>query len=91
MSKVDDIQSQKSYKYLQEVEELAQDILTTKDEKLQLANTQNKFREALRALKDVEDRRTWMKVGSVLIERPTEECKTILRMGKNIKSAKFFV
>lgn len=78
---MEDIQSQKSYKYLQEVEELAQDILTAKDEKLLLAKTQNKLREALSNLQHVEDRRTWIKVGMVYIERPTEECKVILRKG----------
>lgn len=81
MSKLEDIESQKSYKYLQEVEELAQDILTAKDEKLLLANTKNKLREALSNLQHVEERRTWMKTGMVFIERPTEECKTILRKG----------
>lgn len=82
MSKLEDIQSQKSYKYLQEVEELAQDILTTKEEKLNLANTQNKLREALSNLQNVEERRTWIKAGYVYIERPTEECKAILNNGK---------
>lgn len=84
MSKLEDVQTQKSYKYLQEVEELAQDILTAKDEKLQLANTQNKLREALASLQYVEDRRTWFKTGSVYIERPTEECKTILKKGEHM-------
>lgn len=82
MSKLEDVQSQKSYKYLQEVEELAQDILTIREEKLHLANTQNKLRESLSSLQNVEERRTWIKVGLVYIERPTEECKAILKSGR---------
>lgn len=83
MSKLEDVQSQKSFQYLQEVEELAQNILTAKEEKIQFANTQNKLREALRALQDVEERRTWFKIGCVYIERPTEECQIILKNSKN--------
>lgn len=81
MAKLEDVQSQKSYMYLQEVEELAQDILTTKEEKLHLANTQNKLREALSDLQNVKDRRTWIQTGYVYIERTTEECRAILKNG----------
>lgn len=82
MAQLENVETQKSYKYLQEVEELAQDILTAKDERFHLANTKNKLREALRAVQGVEDRKTWIKVGSVFIQRPTEECEIILRKGK---------
>ena len=76
-----DVQNQKSFQYLYEVETLAQDILTDKETKLDLSNSRNKFREAFRALQGVEDRRTWMQMGSVFVERPTEECKRILLNG----------
>jgi len=78
MAKLPDIEQQKSLKYLVEVETVGQDILTLKQEKLELANAQNKFREALRALKLIYDRNSWIKLGSVYVERPTEECKSIL-------------
>ncbi|RZC38152.1 p53 and DNA damage-regulated protein 1 [Asbolus verrucosus] len=81
MSGLQDVYNQKSYQYLFEVETLAQDILTDKETKLDLSNSRNKFREALRALEHTEDRRTWMQMGSVYIERPTEECKAILKTG----------
>lgn len=79
MAKLPDIEQQKSLKYLVEVETVGQDILTLKQEKLELANAQNKFREASRALKQVYDRNSWIKLGSVYVERPTEECKSILQ------------
>lgn len=85
MTTLEDIKSQKSYKYLQEVEEIAQNIITVKSEKLDLANTENKLREGLRVLKEVEDRNTWIKTGSVLIQRPTKECITILTDGNCVK------
>lgn len=81
MSSLQNIETQKSYKYLQEVEELAQDILTVKDNKLQLANTQNKLREALSALSSIEDRNSWIQVGSVFVQRPIEEIRDILKNG----------
>nr|CAH7720910.1 unnamed protein product [Callosobruchus chinensis] len=79
MSALQNIEAQKSYKYLQEVEKVAQDILTAKDNKLQLANAQNKLREAFRALEHIEDRNTFVKVGCVYVEMPTEECKEKLK------------
>lgn len=82
MSALQDLETQKSYKYLHEVETLAQEILTAKDTKLQIANAQNKFREALRAIEASEDRKTWIQMGMVYIERPSSECKNILRTGK---------
>ncbi|CAG9762629.1 unnamed protein product [Ceutorhynchus assimilis] len=79
MAKLPQIEQQKSFIYLQEVETVGQDILTLKEEKLELSNAQNKYREALRALESVFDRNSWIQVGAVYIERPTEECKAILR------------
>ncbi|XP_023012566.1 pdrg1 prefoldin-like subunit [Leptinotarsa decemlineata] len=79
MASFENLEIQKSFKYLREVELVAQDILTLKEEKLQLAHAQNKFREALNGLKNTEDRKTWIQVGSVYIERPVDECKIILQ------------
>ncbi|KAF7284513.1 hypothetical protein GWI33_022100 [Rhynchophorus ferrugineus] len=79
MANFPEIDQQKSFKYLVEVETVGQDILTLKDEKLELSNAQNKFREALRALEQSDDRNSWIKLGSLYVQRPTEECKTILR------------
>ncbi|KAJ8977489.1 hypothetical protein NQ317_001772 [Molorchus minor] len=79
MNNLQDLQTQKSYRYLQEVETVAQDILTTRETKLELSNAQNKFREALRALEKIEDRNTWMQLGSVYIKRNTDHCKVLLR------------
>lgn len=81
MSKLEDAQSQKSYKYLHEVEEIAQDILTAKEEKMHLANTKNKLCEALSNLQNVKDRKTWLNAGYVYIERTTEESKAIVKNG----------
>lgn len=81
MSAVENLETQKSYKYLQEVEEIAQDILTLKEEKISIANTQNKLREAIRALEHVGDRYTWMQMGSVYIQRRTDDCRKILKNG----------
>ncbi|CAH1164243.1 unnamed protein product [Phaedon cochleariae] len=64
---------------LMEVETVAQDILTLREEKLALANAQNKFREALNALKESEERNNWIQVGAVFVERPVDECRNILR------------
>ncbi|KAI4470704.1 hypothetical protein MML48_1g09239 [Holotrichia oblita] len=72
----------KSTIYLTEVETLAQQILTDKESKLRLSNAQNKFREAYRALQQNFDKKSWMKLGSVYIEIPTEECKNIMKNGK---------
>ncbi|CAH1981173.1 unnamed protein product [Acanthoscelides obtectus] len=79
MSALQNVETQKAYKYLQEVEKIAQDILTAKDNKLQLANAQNKLRESFRALEHVEDRNTFIQVGCVHIEMPTEECRDKLK------------
>ncbi|XP_044751496.1 uncharacterized protein LOC123311530 [Coccinella septempunctata] len=74
-----DVETQKSYTYLKEVETVAQDILTLKDMKLELSNAQNKFREALRAIEHSDERTVWMKEGSVYIQRPRQECLIFLR------------
>lgn len=75
-------QIKKSTTYLTEIETLAQDILTDKQMKLQLSNGQNKYREAYRALQQSVDKKTWMKLSSVYIELPTEECKSIVKNGE---------
>ncbi|KAL3282922.1 hypothetical protein HHI36_006080 [Cryptolaemus montrouzieri] len=80
-----DVQTQKSYTYLKEVETVAQDILTFKDMKLDLSNAQNKFREALRAIEQSEDRKVWLKEGSVYIQRNRQEC--IEKLKKEIEKS----
>lgn len=84
MTKALDVQTQKSFEYLREVEEVAQDILTDKQTKLEIANAQNKYREAFRGLEEVTDRQTWIKLGSVYVQLPTKECKNILKEGKSM-------
>lgn len=81
MSKVLDVEMQKSFTYLKEVEEIAQEILTDKQTKLELANAQNKCREAYRALQSVESRQAWLKIGTVHVQFPKEECRMILKNG----------
>lgn len=70
-------------KYLIAVEELAQDILTVKETKLELANAQNKLREALRGLQKTEDRMSFLVVGDLHIYKRTKECKGIIEEGKH--------
>lgn len=72
---------EKTIKYLTEVETLAQDILTSKDSKLELSNAHNKYREAFRALQQTHNRKTWMRCGSIYVEMPVDECKTYLKNG----------
>lgn len=72
----------KTFTYLTQVEQLAQEILTQKENKLLLSNAQNKLREAQRALQQNDDRNVWLKVGSVHINLPREECRGILAKGK---------
>lgn len=79
-----DVETQKSFEYLREVEEVAQEVLTDKQTKLEIANAQNKYREAFRGLEETEDRQTWIKLGLVYVQLPTEECKCILKEGSNI-------
>lgn len=81
MSKPLDSDTQKSFTYLKEVEEVAQEILTDKETKLELANAQNKCREAYRALQSVEERQAWLKIGTVYVRLPKEECREILKKG----------
>lgn len=76
-----DVETQKSFTYLKEVEEVAQEILTDKQTKLDLANAQNKYREAYRALQNVEERQAWLQVGTVYVRLPKEECREILKNG----------
>lgn len=75
---------QKSVQYLTEIEELAQDIMTEKETKLELSNAQNKYREAIRALQQTDRRKTWLKCGLVDVELPVDECKSFLEQGKLI-------
>lgn len=77
-------ETQKSFTYLKEVEEVAQEILTDKQAKLELSNAQNKYREAYRALQSVEERQTWLKLGSVYVRLPREDCREILKKGKTL-------
>lgn len=81
MSKTLDVETQKSFDYLREVEEVAQEVLTDKQTKLEIANAQNKYREAFRGLQEVSDRQSWIVLGSVYVQLPTEECKNILKEG----------
>lgn len=86
MERVLDVQTQKSFTYLKEVEEIAQDVLTDKQIKLDLSNAQNKYREALRALQNVDSRQSWIQLDSVYVKLPTEACKQIL--SEEIESTK---
>ncbi|XP_066146278.1 p53 and DNA damage-regulated protein 1 [Euwallacea fornicatus] len=79
MTQSPSIEQQKSFTYLREVETVAQELLSLKHNKLEIANAQNKYREGLRALEHICDRTTWIQIGSVYIEQSTEECKAILR------------
>ncbi|KAF5305925.1 hypothetical protein FQR65_LT07536 [Abscondita terminalis] len=76
----------KTLTYLMEVETICQDILTLKDTKLELANTLSKLQECLRALQKTDDRKSFLKIGSLFIEHPTEKCKTIIQ--KEINNVK---
>ncbi|KAJ8925284.1 hypothetical protein NQ315_009112 [Exocentrus adspersus] len=79
MSTLQNLETDKSYKYLYEVETLAQDLLTAKETKKEIANAQNKFREALRSIEQTEERRTWIQIGSVYVEKPSVDCINLLR------------
>lgn len=81
MSQVLDVETQKSFTYLKEVEEVAQEILTDKQTKLEVANAQNKCREAYRALQTIEERQAWIKIGAVYVRLPKEECRELLKNG----------
>lgn len=90
MTSLDDVVTQKSFKYLEEIETIGQQILTLKDQKIKIANAQNKAREAYRALELSEDRYSWMQFGLVQIQRPTEECKSILKAGNYFSHCDLF-
>ncbi|KAK5644011.1 hypothetical protein RI129_007856 [Pyrocoelia pectoralis] len=76
----------KSLTYLIEVETIAQDILTLKDTKLELAHTLSKLQESLRALQKTQDKRSFIKVGSIFVEYPTDYCKLLVeREIENVK------
>ncbi|XP_066245910.1 p53 and DNA damage-regulated protein 1 [Euwallacea similis] len=79
MTQSPNTEQQKSFTYLREVETVAQELLTLKHNKLEIANAQNKYREGLRSLECIYDRTTWMQIGTVYIEQSTKECKAILR------------
>lgn len=71
----------RSLTYLLEVETIAQDILTLKETKLDLANALNKLRESHRALQTTSDKYSFIKVGSLFFNYSTEECKTLIQEG----------
>lgn len=73
---------EKTVKYLAEVEEVAQDVLTNKESKLELSNAHNKYREAFRALQQADSTKTWIKCGLVYVEMNVEDCKSYLKKGK---------
>lgn len=76
--------TQKSFIYLQEVEEVAQEILTDKQTKLELVNAENKTREAYRALQNIEDRQAFLKVGEIYIQLPKQDCRELLKDGLSL-------
>ncbi|KAF5274881.1 hypothetical protein FQA39_LY07063 [Lamprigera yunnana] len=65
--------------YLVEVETVSQDILTLKDTKLELANSLGKLQECLRVLQTSNDRRSYLKVGSLFIQHSTENCIVLIQ------------
>lgn len=73
---------ERTTKYLTDMETIAQDILTEKQQKLELSNASNKYNEAIRALEKTSDRKTWLKVSNVYIELGREECKELLKQGR---------
>lgn len=78
---MDEESTSKLLTYLTETESIAQDVITHKEMKLELANAVNKYNEAIRALDKTDERKTWLKVSNVYIELPVEECKNILKEG----------
>ncbi|KAB0796141.1 hypothetical protein PPYR_10202 [Photinus pyralis] len=76
----------KTLTYLLEVETVAQDILTLKDTKLELAHTLSKLQESLRAFQASQEKKSFIKVGSIFIEYPTGHCEQLVR--KEIENVK---
>lgn len=78
MNNKEGIETQKTFTYLKEVEEVAQDLLNNREIKKDLANAINKFREASRAVKESEDRNNWIKIGSIYVQKTKDEIITQL-------------
>lgn len=71
----------KNLTYLTEIEALAQDILTLKEDKLELSHVLNKLQESLRALQKSEEKKTFIKMGPLYLQNSTDDCKSIVQKG----------
>ncbi|XP_061893493.1 p53 and DNA damage-regulated protein 1 isoform X7 [Entelurus aequoreus] len=80
-----DAESQRVVKYLSEVEEAAEDVLTTKQQMVDLDMKRNKNREALNALKD-ETCSEKVKVcfGNMFIKFPKSKAREVIQKDQEV-------
>ncbi|CAG5114638.1 unnamed protein product [Candidula unifasciata] len=79
MSQTSATEASQLVEYLTEIECVAEDILTSRREIIDLDRQRNKTREAIRALQQVkEDEKTWMCAGRMFLKMDKEKAVTIL-------------
>jgi chaperonin cofactor prefoldin len=80
---------EKIFEIIFESEKVADQILVNKHELLQLDKTRQSNREAIRELGKLEDKNTWITVGSMLIKMERNEAIEVLKKGTDY--SKFFL
>lgn len=76
--------NQKVFEIVYESEKVADLILVNKQELLELDKRRQSNREAIRELAKSTDKKTWITVGSMLIQMGREEAIKILEKGSQI-------
>ena len=75
----------KSLKHLEELESLAQDILSDRQAIVALDKRRQEDREGLRALSNSKEDKAWVTLGPLLVKFPKKKAEDILKKGEKKK------
>ncbi|XP_069672160.1 p53 and DNA damage-regulated protein 1-like isoform X2 [Periplaneta americana] len=71
---------QRSLEYLEQMEQMGEEIICDRQEIVDLDRRRNQTREALRALHGIPaESKTWLTLGSLLIKMPTDKAQNLLQ------------
>jgi chaperonin cofactor prefoldin len=73
-----DMDMNKMLEALEQVEEVADDIIASKEQIVDLDRRRNKNREASRALSKSKDKKIWLNFGGMFVKTTTQKAKEII-------------
>lgn len=68
--------------HMREIEEAAEEVLSDKQEIVDLDRKRCQNREALRAMSHLNEEKCWLAMGNCFFKLPQDKAKTLLQSGK---------